>query len=194
MIAEDAGMKCVGTFESGELALSKLPELAPDVILMDINLKGMSGIECTRQLKQRLPSAHILMLTMFDDTDNIFAALKSGATGYLLKRFAPWQLVSSIQEALAGGAPMTPQIARRVVQGLHENASKHSSTGELDQLTERENELLSMMARGKRYKEVADGMGISMDTVRSHIRRIYRKLHVHSRTEAVVKYLGDEPS
>jgi DNA-binding NarL/FixJ family response regulator len=196
MMAGETRLDCVSTCASGEEALRTLPPLRPDVIIMDINLKGMSGIECTRELKPRLPDTHILMLTMFDDTDKIFAALRAGATGYLLKRFAADELLSAMEEALAGGSPMTPQIARRVVKGLQEQEGvpRPQAEAELEQLTDREKELLSLMARGKHYKEVAEALGISTDTVRSHIRRIYRKLHVHSRTEAVVKFLGEDAS
>lgn len=192
-IASQPGLECVATCSSGEEALGRLPQCAPDVVLMDIHLQGMSGIDCTRQLKQRLPDAQIVMLTMFDDSEKIFAALKAGATGYLLKRFAGVELPNAIQQAYEGGSPMSPQIARQVVRVFQdsESAPRPKGTQETEQLTDRERELLSLMANGKHYKEVADALGISTDTVRSHIRRIYRKLHVHSRTEAVVKFLGE---
>jgi RNA polymerase sigma factor (sigma-70 family) len=196
MLGEQDGMVCVGTCASGEEALRVLPPLSPDVVLMDIHLQGMSGIDCTRELKHHLPGTQIVMLTMFDDSDKIFAALRAGATGYLLKRFAAAELTGAIQQARAGGSPMTPQIARQVVQAFREQslAPKQATDTELEQLTDRERELLSLMARGKHYKEVAEALNISTDTVRSHIRRIYKKLHVHSRTEAVVKFLGEEAS
>ena len=196
MLGEQGGMVCVGTCASGEEALRVLPTLSPDVVLMDIHLQGMSGIDCTRELKHRLPETQIVMLTMFDDSDKIFAALRAGATGYLLKRFAAAELMGAIEQARAGGSPMTPQIARQVVQAFQEQsiAPKQATDAELEQLTDRERELLSLMARGKHYKEVAEALNISTDTVRSHIRRIYKKLHVHSRTEAVVKFLGEEAS
>jgi DNA-binding NarL/FixJ family response regulator len=187
------GLECVATCASGEEAVKQLPAAAPDVVLMDIHLQGMNGIDCTRQLKQLLPDTQIVMLTMFDDSEKIFSALRSGASGYLLKRFAAAELLGAIDQAHQGGSPMTPQIARQVVQAFRdgEKAPKPKSAGEMDQLTERERELLSLMANGKHYKEVADTLNISTDTVRSHIRRIYKKLHVHSRTEAVVKFLGE---
>lgn len=192
-IANESGLECVATCASGEEALEKLPKAAPDVVLMDIHLQGMSGIDCTRQLKQRLPESQVVMLTMFDDSDKIFSALRAGASGYLLKRFAAAELLTAIEQAHQGGSPMTPQIARQVVKAFQgsENAPKPKNTGELEQLTERERELLTLMANGKHYKEVADALSISTDTVRSHIRRIYKKLQVHSRTEAVVKFLGE---
>jgi RNA polymerase sigma factor (sigma-70 family) len=193
VIAAQPTLECVATCSSGEDALRQLPATAPDVVLMDIHLQGMSGIECTRELKQKLPESQILMVTMFDDSDKIFAALRAGASGYLLKRFASVELLSAIEAAHGGGSPMTPQIARQVVQTFQdaEPAAKPKTDDEMEQLTDRERELLSLMARGKHYKEVADSLGISTDTVRSHIRRIYRKLQVHSRTEAVVKFLGE---
>jgi DNA-binding NarL/FixJ family response regulator len=192
-IAAQPQLECVGTCASGEEALKQLPPAAPDVVLMDIHLQGMSGIECTRQLKHRLPDTQIVMLTMFDDAEKIFSALRSGASGYLLKRFAPVELLPAIEQAYHGGSPMTPQIARQVVKAFQDDAQgpKPKAAGETDQLTDRERELLTLMANGKHYKEVADALNISTDTVRSHIRRIYKKLQVHSRTEAVVKFLRE---
>jgi len=186
-------LECVGACASGEEALKQLPPAAPDVVLMDIHLQGMSGIECTRQLKNLLPETQIVMLTMFDDGEKIFSALRSGASGYLLKRSAPLELLPAIEQACHGGSPMTPQIARQVVKAFQDDAQvpKPKAFGETDQLTDRERELLTLMANGKHYKEVADAMNISTDTVRSHIRRIYKKLQVHSRTEAVVKFLRE---
>jgi DNA-binding NarL/FixJ family response regulator len=156
---------------------------------MDINLAGMTGIECARRLKEHLPDLLIIMLTIFDDSERVFAALRAGASGYLLKRFAPNELITSIQQVMEGGSPMSPHIARRVVEFFYPQRSGRTAT-EMDYLTDRERELLALLARGKHYKEIADQLGISTDTVRSHIRRIYRKLHVHSRTEAAVKFLG----
>ncbi len=192
-ISTTPGLECVATCSTGEDALQKLPATAPNVIVMDINLQGMSGIDCTRQIKQLLPEVQIVMLTMFDDSDKIFAALRAGASGYLLKRFAATELLNAIQQAHQGGSPMTPQIARQVVKAFQddETAPRPKPAGEVANLTDRERELLQLMANGKHYKEVADALNISTDTVRSHIRRIYKKLHVHSRTEAVVKFLGE---
>jgi DNA-binding NarL/FixJ family response regulator len=187
LIASRRGFRCAGAFASAEDALKSLPEKPPDVVVMDINLPKMSGIECTRELKSRLPETEVVMLTMFDDTELIFAALRAGASGYLLKRAAPTDLLAAIEQVRAGGSPMSPEIARQVVQFFQ--AEKPAPAASED-LSERERELLSLLARGKQYKEIADHLGISTDTVRSHIRRIYRKLHVHSRTEAAVKFLG----
>jgi RNA polymerase sigma factor (sigma-70 family) len=193
-IAATPGLECVATCATGEEALQKLPAPAPNVIVMDINLQGMSGIDCTRQIKKLLPEVQIVMLTMFDDSDKIFAALRAGASGYLLKRFAATELLTAIQQAHTGGSPMTPQIARQVVKVFQDGEAApkpKTANKEMDQLTDRERELLQLMANGKHYKEVADALQISTDTVRSHIRRIYKKLQVHSRTEAVVKFLGE---
>ena len=186
-----SSLRCVGEFAGAEEALRELPKLSPDVVVMDIHLgQGKSGIECTQALKTLLPDTQVIILTMFDDADKIFAALRAGAAGYLLKRFASGELVRAIEQAHTGASPITPQIARQVFDFFRTQESKPASAVQLDKLSERERDLLSLMARGKHYKEVADHLGISTDTVRSHIRRIYRKLQVHSRTEAVVKFLG----
>jgi DNA-binding NarL/FixJ family response regulator len=187
LIASRKGLRCVGAFGSAEDALRGLPENPADVVIMDINLPQMSGIECTRALKARLPETQVIMLTMFDDTQLIFDALRAGASGYLLKRAAPKELPAAIEQVQQGGSPMTPEIARQVVQFFQHQSPVPAAD---DDLTERERELLSLLARGRQYKEISDQLGISVDTVRSHIRRIYRKLHVHSRTEATVKFLG----
>ena len=191
-VGNQPALKCVGVFANADEALQQLPTLAPDVVLMDIHLgKGMTGIECTQSLKAVLPDTQVIILTMFDDEDKIFAALRAGAAGYLLKRFASRELVLAIEQAHAGGSPITPQIARQVFDFFRNQEGKSEPSAELDRLTERERELLSVMARGKRYKEAADQLGISHDTVRSHIRRIYRKLHVHTCMEAVGKFRGE---
>lgn len=191
-IGGHATLRCVGLFANADEALRQLPQAAPDVVLMDIHLgKGLSGIECTQALKTLLPDTQVIMLTMFDDADKIFAALRAGAAGYLLKRFASGELLSAIEQAHAGASPITPQIARQVFDFFRNEESKAEPAAGMDKLSDRERELLSLMARGKHYKEAAEQLDISTDTVRSHIRRIYRKLQVHSRTEAVVKFLGD---
>lgn len=191
-IASHATLRCVGVFANADEALRQLPKHPPDVVLMDIHLgTGKSGIVCTQALKALLPDTQVIILTMFDDSDKIFAALRAGAAGYLLKRFAAGELLPAIEQAHAGSSPITPQIARQVFDFFRTQESKAAPAAGMDKLTERERDLLSLMARGKHYKEAADHLGISTDTVRSHIRRIYRKLQVHSRTEAVVKFLGD---
>jgi DNA-binding NarL/FixJ family response regulator len=190
------GYHVAGEFGSGEEALEKLPKAPSDFVLMDINLPGMSGIECTRELKRRLPDVQVLMLTMFGDRDRIFDALRAGASGYLLKRTTPSALKASLEEALAGGAPMSPYVARQVVQYFQTpeppSAANPARAPEVDRLSPKETDILKLLSEGCQYKEIADKCEISMDTVRTHIRRIYHKLHVHSRTDAVVKYLASE--
>ena len=169
----------------GETALSALIQRQPEVVLMDINLPGMNGIECVRQLKKCLPSAQVIMLTVYGDSERLFRSLMAGASGYLLKSTPSAKLLEAIRDVRAGGSPMTPQIARRVVQyfrAIPKPASK------LDLLTPREKELLDQLSQGFLYKEIVTNLGMSLNTVRTHIRNIYEKLHVHSRTEAVVKY------
>jgi DNA-binding NarL/FixJ family response regulator len=189
------GYQIAGEFGSGEEALEKLPKSPSDFVLMDINLPGMSGIECTRELKRRLPDVQVLMLTMFGDRDRIFDALRAGASGYLLKRTSPSALKASLEEALAGGAPMSPYVARQVVQYFQTPKAASPDperVSEMDRLSPKENDVLKLLSEGCQYKEIAEKCEISMDTVRTHIRRIYHKLHVHSRTDAVVKYLAAE--
>ncbi|HSH92926.1 MAG TPA: response regulator transcription factor [Roseimicrobium sp.] len=184
-----SGFVCLSTHSSAEEALRELPEKKPDVVLMDINLPSMSGIDCVQKLKQLLPQTQILMLTMYEDSDQIFRSLMAGANGYLLKRTAPDKLLEAIQEVHRGASPMSGKIARIVVQYFQGIKPKVPDT---EKLSKREEEILELLAKGYRYKEIADALGISFDTVRSHLRNIYDKLHVSSRTEAVVKYLAKE--
>lgn len=163
-----------------------IPKLLPDVVLMDIHLPNMSGVECTARLRQLAPSLQILMLTVYEDSETIFKALKAGASGYLLKRTAPAQILEAIADVHRGGAPMTSEIARKVVQSFR--APEPSPPG-TEPLTRREEEILELLARGYASKEIAEALSISFDTVRTHLRHIYEKLHVRSRTEAVIKYL-----
>lgn len=187
------GYRIAGEFGSGEEALEKLTTAPPDFVLMDINLPGISGIECTRELKRRQPNVQVLMLTMFGDRDRIFDALRAGASGYLLKRTTPTALKAALEEAFAGGAPMSPYVARQVVQ-YFQTSEKPSANAErapgVDRLSPKESDILKLLSEGCQYKEIADKLDIRMDTVRTHIRRIYHKLHVHTRTDAVVKYLA----
>ena len=178
--------KLAGSFSDAETALSALPRHPPQVVLMDINLPGMDGVNCVRSLKRLLPQTQFMMLTVYEDNDRIFKSLAAGANGYLLKRTSPDVLANAIRELHAGGSPMTPQIARRVTQFFLETAPPQDGT---EGLTPHQRAFLDQLAQGFRYKEIADNLGISMDAVRSYVRRIYEKLHVHSRTEAVVKYL-----
>jgi DNA-binding NarL/FixJ family response regulator len=163
----------------------QIANLRPDVVLMDIDLPGITGIEATRQLHKQFPETEVLMLTVFDDSDQVFEAIKAGATGYLLKKTPPVRVLEAIREVYEGGAPMSPAIARRVMQSLH----KSIVPNDLDQLTPREATILALLSAGNSYKMVAVEASISIDTVRTHVRRIYEKLHVHSVTEAVAKYL-----
>ena len=186
LIRRAANLKLVGDYPNAEAALKEIPARAPDVVLMDINLPGMNGVECVRQLKGALPKVQVLMLTVYEDSDSLFNSFKAGASGYLLKRTASAKLIEAIADVHAGGSPMTPQLARRVVQFLSRPAEENSS---LPKLTPGEREFLDQLAKGYAYKEIAERMKISIDTVRSYVRTVYEKLHVHSRTEAVVKYL-----
>jgi DNA-binding NarL/FixJ family response regulator len=180
------GFNCQSVYASAEEALEQLPKDRPDVILMDINLGGMDGIECVRQLKLVMPEAQVLMLTVFEDTDKIFRALAAGASGYLLKRLSPSKLIEAIREVKDGGSPMSASIARKVVQSFRAAPAKGDETMDLSQ---REREVLDGLAEGLAYKQIAGQLGVSIHTVRNYIRRIYEKLHVCSRTEAVAKFL-----
>jgi DNA-binding NarL/FixJ family response regulator len=179
-------LRLIGEYANAEIALKEIPQHLPDVVLMDINLPRMNGVECVRQLKAQLPQVQFLMLTVYEDSDSLFDSLRAGASGYLLKRTATKHLIESIQDIHAGGSPMSPQMARRVVM-LFNQPAPHAS--ELIQLTPTEKEFLRQLAKGFTYKEIAARMNIAMDTVRTYVRKVYEKLHVHSRTEAVVKYL-----
>jgi DNA-binding NarL/FixJ family response regulator len=180
------GLHCISHYGNAEDALKALPQDHPNVVLMDINLPGMNGVECVRQLKQVAPEIQILMLTVYEDTDNIFNALKAGATGYLLKRTTQAELLEAIREVHSGGSPMTTLIARKVVQTLQETPAPTKAT---EALSPREQEVLDCLANGFLYKEIAEKLGISYETVHTYIRRIYEKLQVRTRTEAVAKFL-----
>lgn len=181
------GFRCVGAFEQAEEAIRDLKRTSADVVLMDINLPGISGVDGVRQLKGMFPRLQIIMLTVYEDNEKIFASLEAGASGYLLKRTPPDRLIAGIREVVDGGSPMSPQIARKVVQSFR-RAAPPSSSSDIE-LSKRESEILDLLVQGKRYKEIADDLFISPSTVHSHLHSIYDKLHVRSRTEAVVKYL-----
>ena len=181
------GLRCVGAHASAEEALRDIPGERPDVVLMDINLTGMNGIHCVGRLKQMLPRIQVLMLTTYDESDLIFDSLRSGANGYLLKNMPRAELVAAVEQVHAGGAPMSFKIARKVIDHFHKTPKTAS---ELDQLTVREHDILKLLAKGYMYKEIADHLGISMSTVRTHISAVYEKLHVQSRTEAAMKLMG----
>jgi DNA-binding NarL/FixJ family response regulator len=193
MIDGTPGFQCLGAYADGPSALKNIPAHRPDVVLMDINLPGMLGTECVRRLKSVAPDLPVLMLTVYDDSEQIFQSLQAGATGYLLKRTPKDKLLEAIQEITSGGAPMSRQIARRVVQYFQQASQlprlSHPSP-EVAALTDREGQVLALLAKGHAYKEIADLLNISFETVRTYVRSIYDKLHVHSRTEATLKYLG----
>ncbi|MDB6068022.1 MAG: Two component transcriptional regulator, LuxR family [Pedosphaera sp.] len=186
LIRRSPALRLAGDYPDAETALKEIPRRPPDVVLMDINLPGINGVECARQLKTAIPSIQFLMLTVYEDSDSLFNSFKAGASGYLLKRTASARLLEAIRDVHAGGSPMTPQLARRVVQYFSKPVEDNSS---VSRLTPGEREFLDQLANGYAYKEIADRMKISIDTVRSYVRTVYEKLHVHSRTEAVVKYL-----
>lgn len=180
-------LRCVGAHPSGEEALVQIPTEEPDVVLMDINLPRMNGIECVSRLKVQMPKTQVLMLTTYEESDLIFDSLRKGASGYLLKNTTPKDLIQAIEQVHGGGAPMSMQIARKVVNHFQQIKKPLS---DMEQLTKREQEILALLAKGFLYKEIADQLAISLSTVRAHLHTVYEKLHVQSRTEAVVKYLG----
>ena len=186
LINGSSEFSCVATYETAEDALKSLPGKKPDVVLMDIGLPGMSGIECVEELKKKLPNVQVMMLTVYEDDDRVFKSLAAGATGYVLKNTMPAELFEAIRDLHNGGSPMSNVIARKVVQAFQQMGN--SAKG-IENLSGRENEILSFVAKGYRDKEVADKFFISVETVRKHLRNIYQKLHVRSRTEAVLKYL-----
>jgi DNA-binding NarL/FixJ family response regulator len=186
LIDRSEGFSCASQHASGEEALAELPRARPDVVLMDINLPGMSGVECVRRLKELLPQTQVVMLTVYEDTDLIFSALAAGATGYLLKQTPHAELLAGVRDVHAGGSPMSSHIARKVIQLFHTAAPRANWT---DVLSAREQEVLDFLTKGYHYKEIGAAIGISYNTVSTYIRRIYEKLHVHSRTEAVAKHL-----
>jgi DNA-binding NarL/FixJ family response regulator len=180
------GFRCLSQYANAEDALKDLPQVRPDVVLMDINLPGMNGVQCVRQLKALLPQIQVMMLTVYEDTENIFNALTAGASGYMLKRTSSKELLEAIQDVQRGGSPMTMHIARKVVQSFQHTASTAQST---ENLSEREQQVLDCLTQGLMYKEIAEKLGISYETVHTYIRRIYEKLQVRTRTEAVAKFL-----
>jgi DNA-binding NarL/FixJ family response regulator len=181
------GFKCISDYPNAEDALKALPQVRPDVVLMDINLPGMNGVECVRQLKTAAPQIQVMMLTVYEDTENIFEALAAGANGYLLKRTPTQELLEAIHEVHRGGSPMTMHIARKVVQSFQRAPA--AETPNKDNLSEREQQVLDLLSRGLMYKEIAEKLAISYETVHTYIRRIYEKLQVRTRTEAVAKFL-----
>jgi len=186
-VQADSEYQCVYAGSTAEEALKEIPNHQPDIVLMDIQLPNISGIECTARLKQLLPSVQIIMVTVYEDTERIFKALRAGACGYLLKRCTPEELVSAIREVRQGGAPMSRDIARKVILSFQEPAT---ATAEVEGLSPREREIVQLVAEGLPNKQIASRLGLTDGTVRWHLRHVYHKLHVRSRTEAALKFLG----
>jgi DNA-binding NarL/FixJ family response regulator len=187
LIDSAPGYRCVSQHSSAENALSEIPKFKPDVTLMDINLPGLNGVECVRRLKPQLPGTQIIMLTVYQNTEHIFNALSAGATGYMLKQTPPSELLAAIREVNAGGSPMSSHIARKIVQSFQHVTD---TAQEAQSLSPRESQVLDLLAKGYLYKEIAERMNVTYATVHTHIRHIYEKLHVRSRTEAVAKHLN----
>lgn len=186
IVESAADFRCVGVWTSAEEALKKIEAFRPQVVLMDINLPGISGIEATARIKRHLPEMQVIMVTVYRDHDQIFAALKAGASGYLLKRSTPEEVRQAVRDVRSGGAPMSAEIARRVVEAFHQPLK--APVEDDVKLSKREKEILEHLTKGLANKEIGDRLGISVETVRVHLRRIYEKLHVHSRTEAAMKF------
>jgi len=191
LIDSSPGFRCVSQHGSAENALQEIPRIKSEVVLMDINLPGLNGVECVRRLKPQMPGTQVIMLTVYQNTEHIFNALAAGATGYLLKQTPPAELLAAIREVHVGGSPMSSHIARKIVQSFQQSAS---ASAEAQSLSPREAEVLDLLAKGFLYKEIADSMKVTYATVHTHIRHIYEKLHVRSRTEAVAKHLGQTRS
>src|SRR5689334_480296 len=179
--------KVLETFKTAEEAICELPALKPDIVIMDINLPGINGIDCIREVKSKLPRTQFMMFTVYENDEKVFEALKAGASGYLLKSTGLMQLVEAVKELYNGGSPMSSNIARKLVTVFRE---KEKDQAEMESLSPRENEILQLLSKGLLYKEIADQLTISVSTVRQHIHKIYDKLHVQNRTEAINKAMG----
>jgi DNA-binding NarL/FixJ family response regulator len=185
-LALSPDFKVLETFKTAEEAVEDLPALQPDIAIMDINLPGMSGIECIRQLRPKSPRTQFMMFTVYENDEKVFEALKAGASGYLLKNTGLVAIIESLKELYQGGSPMSSNIARKLVNNFQDRA-RQENPAEITLLSIRENEVLHLLAQGLLYKEIADRLGISTSTVRQHIHHIYDKLHVQNRTEAINK-------
>jgi DNA-binding NarL/FixJ family response regulator len=177
--------QCICTCSTAEEALKVLPKLEPEMVLMDIQLPNMSGVECVTQLKELLPSVKAIMVTVYEDPDRIFSALRAGASGYLLKRTAPEEVLNAMREVQQGGGAMSGEIARKVIGYFREQTT---AKAEVDELTAREREVLELVVHGLSNKEIAERLSLTVEAVRWHLKHIYQKLHVHSRTEAALKF------
>jgi DNA-binding NarL/FixJ family response regulator len=192
VLEHEPNLRCLATYSTGEAALAGIPLQLPDVALVDINLPGMNGIELVAKLKIKWPQLQMLILTNYEESTLIFNALRAGASGYLLKKTIPDELVSAIEQVYAGGAPMSLQVARKVVSYFRALEENKSPSSEVQRLSAREQEILALLARGYLIKEISDKLGIAFHTARTHVRHIYEKLHVQSRSEAILKYLGQD--
>jgi len=186
LFRRETNLRHLRSYATAEEAVRGMAQDQPDVALIDINLPGMSGIECVARLKERMPGLHVLMLTMYDESALIFESLRAGASGYLLKKMIPSELIHAVEEVHAGGAPMSIQIARKVVAHFHRIRKPRS---DMELLTARELDILTLLANGCFYKEISEKLGVTLSTVKRHVEHIYRKLHVQSRTEATKKFL-----
>jgi DNA-binding NarL/FixJ family response regulator len=190
LVSQAGDMTLAGAYPSAEAALEGLPGASPDIVLMDINLPGLNGIECVRRLRMALPAVQVVMLTAFDDSEQVFESLKAGATGYVLKRATGAEILDAVRQVSAGGSPISSTIARKLVQYF----APRAAAPEVASLTQREHDVLHALSEGLQYKEIADALGISINTVREHVRRIYTTLHVSSRAEAIAKLGGESRS
>lgn len=186
-LGRNSSFRLLRSYADAESAMADLPSRHPHVVLMDINLPGMDGVECVRQLKTKMPGVQFIMFTVYEDGDRLFKSLMAGASGYLLKRTPPDKFLTAIREVHEGGAPMSPEIARRVVQHFQQMPEP---SREVQELSAREKDVLEQLAKGYLYKEIEENLHISTGTLRTHIANVYGKLHVHSRTEAVIKYFN----
>jgi DNA-binding NarL/FixJ family response regulator len=185
LLSRTPGFQCVCACGTVADAMKNIPNAQPDVVLMDIQLPDATGVECTAKLKEQIPGLHIVILTVYEDSERIFQALRAGACGYLLKRAQPEKVLEAIQEASEGGVPMTPEIARKVIGQFRE---QNTTAAQVESLTDRERAVLELVMHGHNNKAIAERMGIGVAAVKWHLNHIYEKLHVHSRTEAALKY------
>jgi DNA-binding NarL/FixJ family response regulator len=185
LLNRTSGFQCVCACGTVAEALKKIPKTNPDVILMDIQLPDSTGVECTAKIKEQMPSVHIVIVTVYEDSERIFQALRAGACGYLLKRSQPEKVIAAIKEAMEGGVPMTPEIARKVIGQFRGQATVAE---QMENLSDREREVLELVMHGHGNKTIADRLGVTVAAVKWHLQHIYEKLHVHSRTEAALKF------
>ncbi|MDF2384825.1 response regulator transcription factor [Nostoc ellipsosporum NOK] len=191
IISMSEDYRCVGTMATAEQAIREIPDLNPDVVLMDINLGTVeSGIDCVRALKPQMPATNFMMCTVYEEDEKIFEALRAGASGYILKKTTPSILLHAIRELYEGGAPMSSQIARKVVAAFSQQNAQRENDEEISKLTNREKEILEWLSKGLTYKEIAANLFLSPETIRKHVYHIYEKLHVTNRVEAVNKFFG----